>query len=245
MEKFGLVGYPLGHSYSKKFFTEKFEKLGLTNHKYDLFEMEYLRDFQALWNNHEIHGVNVTVPHKEHVIGFLDLLDSSAQKVGAVNVVKREHGKLKGYNTDYLSFKETLENWLPSKNLSALVLGSGGSSKAVQVALDELDIEYEVVSRKKTSGDLTYLDLKKDPSIISSSKLLINTTPLGTYPEVEGKVDIPYDQLTSEHFLYDLVYNPEETAYMTEGKSRGASVKNGLEMLQLQAEKSWEIWYKR
>ncbi|MEQ9231730.1 MAG: shikimate dehydrogenase [Cyclobacteriaceae bacterium] len=245
MEKFGLVGYPLGHSYSKKFFTEKFEKLGLTNHKYDLFEMEYLRDFQALWNNHEIHGVNVTVPHKEHVIGFLDLLDSSAQKVGAVNVVKREHGKLKGYNTDYLSFKETLENWLPSKNLSALVLGSGGSSKAVQVALDELDIEYEVVSRKKTSGDLTYLNLKKDPSIISSSKLLINTTPLGTYPEVEGKVDIPYDQLTSEHFLYDLVYNPEETAYMTEGKSRGASVKNGLEMLQLQAEKSWEIWYKR
>ncbi len=245
MEKFGLVGYPLGHSYSKKFFTEKFEKLGLTNHKYDLFEMEYLRDFQALWNNHEIHGVNVTVPHKEHVIGFLDLLDSSAQKVGAVNVVKREHGKLKGYNTDYLSFKETLENWLPSKNLTALVLGSGGSSKAVQVALDELDIEYEVVSRKKTSGDLTYLDLKKDPSIISSSKLLINTTPLGTYPEVEGKVDIPYDQLTSEHFLYDLVYNPEETAYMTEGKSRGASVKNGLEMLQLQAEKSWEIWHKR
>ncbi len=245
MEKFGLVGYPLGHSYSKKFFTEKFEKLGLTNHKYDLFEMEYLRDFQALWNNHEIHGVNVTVPHKEHVIGFLDLLDSSAQKVGAVNVVKREHGKLKGYNTDYLSFKETLQNWLPSKNLTALVLGSGGSSKAVQVALDELDIEYEVVSRKKTSGDLTYLDLKKDPSIISSSKLLINTTPLGTYPEVEGKVDIPYDQLTSEHFLYDLVYNPEETAYMTEGKSRGSSVKNGLEMLQLQAEKSWEIWYKR
>lgn len=240
-----MVGYPLGHSYSKKFFTEKFEKLGLTKHKYDLYEMEYLKDFPSLWNNRELHGVNVTVPHKENVIRFLDHLDSSAQKVGAVNVVKREHGKLKGYNTDYLSFKETLQKWLPSTEIDALVLGSGGSSKAVQAALDELDIDYEVVSRKKTGGDITYQDLNSDLDIVKNNKLIINTTPLGTFPEVDGKADIPYGQLTADHFLYDLVYNPAETAFMQAGKAKGAQVKNGLEMLRLQAEKSWQIWIAR
>ncbi len=246
MEKFGLVGYPLGHSFSKKFFTEKFQKLGLTNHKYDLFEMEYLKDFPAMWHNQELHGVNVTVPHKENVMGFLDLLDSSAQKVGAVNVVKREMGgKLKGYNTDYLSFKETVEKWLPTTQLSALVLGSGGSSKAVQAALDELRIDYLVVSRKRSEDGITYLDLKKDAQLIANNLLIVNTTPLGTFPEVDGKADIPYEQLTDKHFLYDLVYNPAETAFMAAGKALGAHVKNGLQMLQLQAEKSWEIWMRR
>lgn len=246
MEKFGLVGYPLGHSYSKKFFTEKFEKLGLNNHKYDLLEMEYLKDFPPIWHNQELKGVNVTVPHKENVMGFLDLLDSSAQKVGAVNVVKREMGgKLKGYNTDYLSFKETLAGWLPTTQLSALVLGSGGSSKAVQAALDELRIDYLVVSRKRSEDGVTYLDLKKQPELIQSNLLIVNTTPLGTFPEVEGKADIPYEQLTASHFLYDLVYNPAETAFMAAGKKQGAQVKNGLQMLQLQAEKSWEIWMRR
>ncbi|MCP4458508.1 MAG: shikimate dehydrogenase [Cytophagales bacterium] len=245
MEKFGLIGYPLGHSYSKKFFTEKFEKLGLTNHKYDLFEMEYLKEFPAMWLNNDLHGVNVTIPHKEHVMGFLDYLDSSAQKVGAVNLVKREQGKLKGYNTDYLSFKETLDAWLPHKNLSALILGSGGASKAVQVGLDELDIDCDVVSRKKTSGDYTYLNLKKDPEIIGANQLIINATPMGTYPEVDDRPDIPYDQLTNKHFLYDLVYNPEETQFMKSGLAQGATVKNGIEMLHLQADKSWDIWYKQ
>ena len=243
MEKFGLIGYPLGHSFSKKFFTEKFEQLGLTNHKYDLFEMEYLKEFPAMWQNNDLHGVNITIPHKEHVMGFLDYLDSSAQKVGAVNVVKKEQGKLKGYNTDYMSFKETLDKWLPHKNLTALVLGSGGASKAVQVGLDELDIDYEVVSRKKTSGDCTYLDLKKEPELVAANLLIINTTPLGTYPEVDERPDIPYGQLTSNHFLYDLVYNPEETLFMKSGLEQGASVKNGIEMLHLQADKSWDIWY--
>ena len=245
MEKFGLIGHPLGHSYSKKFFTEKFEKLGLNNHKYDLFDMEYLKEFPSMWENHELHGVNVTIPHKEHIIGFLDLLDSSAQKVQAVNVVKREHGKLKGYNTDFMSFKETLENWLPHRNLTALVLGSGGASKAVQVALDEIDIDYEVVSRKKTAGDHTYLSCKKSPEVIEENKLIINTSPLGTYPDVDECPDISYEALTSEHFLYDLVYNPEETLFMKKGLENGASVKNGIEMLRLQAEKTWEIWNRK
>lgn len=242
MEKFGLVGYPLGHSFSKKFFSQKFKDLGLTNHKYDLLELENLKEFPSLWNNPDLRGVNVTVPHKENVMGFLDLLDASAQKVEAVNVVKREMGKLKGYNTDYLSFKETLAKWLPHTHLEAIVLGSGGSSKAVQVALDELDIEFQVVSRKKTSGDMTYVDLQKSPEVISAHKLIVNTTPLGTYPDVDEKPDIPYAGIGSEHFLYDLVYNPETTAFMTAGQQHGASTKNGLEMLRLQAEKSWAIW---
>lgn len=245
MEKFGLIGYPLGHSFSKKFFTEKFKKLGLINHTYDLFELECLSEFPAMWKNNELHGVNVTIPHKEHVIEFLDYLDASAQKVGAVNVVKWEQGKLKGYNTDYLSFKETLEKWLPNKNLSALVLGSGGASKAVQVGLDELDIVHKVVSRKKTSGDYTYLNLKKEPKIVTKNHLIINASPLGTYPDVDELPDIPYDQLTSSHFLYDLVYNPEETLFMKSGKERGATVKNGMEMLHLQADKAWDIWHKK
>ena len=245
MEKFGLIGYPLGHSFSKKFFTEKFEELGLTNYTYDLFEMEYLKEFPVMWKNHNLHGVNVTIPHKEHVIGFLDLLDSSAQKVGAVNLVKREHGKLKGYNTDYLSFKETLTTWLPHQDLTALVLGSGGASKAVQAALDEMDIDYEVVSRKKTSGDCTYLDLKKQPSFVANNLLIVNACPLGTYPDIDKSPDLPYDQLADKHFLYDLVYNPEETKFMKSGNARGATVKNGIEMLHLQADKSWDIWYER
>jgi shikimate dehydrogenase len=245
MEKFGLVGYPLGHSYSKKFFTEKFAMLGLNTHRYELYEMEHLRDFPTLWQNPDMRGVNVTVPHKENVIGFLDMLDISAHKVGAVNVVKRVQGKLKGFNTDYLSFKETLEKFLPTRDIGALILGTGGSSKAVQAALVELDIDYQVVSRMRSKSELTYADLKKDPDIVSAYKLIVNTTPLGTHPDVDTKADIPYDRLTPEHFLYDLVYNPEVTAFLKEGKNRGASVKNGLEMLRLQAEKSWEIWQSR
>lgn len=245
MQKFGLIGYPLGHSYSKKFFTEKFQKLGLPNHKYDLMEMEYLKDFPAIWHDPELVGVNVTVPHKENVMGFLDLLDPSAHKVGAVNVVKREMGKLKGYNTDYLSFKESLENWLPNRDMQALVLGSGGSSKAVQAALLELDLDYLVVSRKKSEDGITYKDAKNDPLWLANHRLIVNTTPLGTYPNTDGKADIPYEHLSSEHFLYDLVYNPEMTAFMAAGKAQGASVKNGLEMLRLQAEKSWQIWQAR
>lgn len=242
MEKFGLIGYPLGHSYSKKFFTKKFEKLGLKNNTYDLFEIDHLEEFSAFWLKNNLHGMNVTIPHKERIIDFLDELDASAQKVGAVNVIKREQGRLKGYNTDYLSFKETLDKWLPDKNLTALVLGSGGASKAVQVSLDELDIDYEVVSRTKTSDNYTYLDLKKELKVIAANKLIINTTPLGTYPDVEKKPDISFNQLTEDHFLYDLVYNPAETLFMTYGKKRGATVKNGIEMLHLQAEKSWGIW---
>ncbi len=243
MKRYGLVGYPLGHSYSKEYFEEKFEKLGLSSHRYDLFEMEYLKDFLAIWERYpDLEGVNVTIPHKINIIRFLDQLDPSVHKVEAVNVVRRKGGKLIGYNADYIAFRESLDDWLESKDLSALVLGSGGSSMAVQSALTELDIDYEVVSRSKDKGDLIYTKLIKDPSIMKDNKLLINTTPLGMHPNVDDGPPIPYELITSDHLLYDLIYNPEKTFFMKEGEKRGAQTKNGMEMLKLQAEESWKIW---
>lgn len=243
MKRFGLVGYPLGHSYSKSFFEDKFKHLGLEDHRYELFEMEYLNEFPALWLTHiDLVGVNVTVPHKEHVIKFLDSQDISSIKVGAVNVVAKKSGKLVGYNTDYISFKESLSNWIGNFRGEALILGSGGSSKAVQAALDELKIDCYQVSRSKRKGDYTYEQLSVQPEILRRFHLIINTTPVGMHPKVEGYPEIPYAELTEKHYLYDLVYNPEETTFMKKGLERGAQVKNGLEMLRLQAERSWDIW---
>ena len=243
MRRFGLVGYPLGHSYSREYFLKKFKELGLKDHVYEFFEMEYLKEFPALWLKHtDLVGVNVTVPHKENVVRFLDHQDLSVIKVGAANVITRKKGKLVGYNTDYLSFKESLTNWMGDFNGEALVLGSGGSSKAVQAALDELKIDYYQVSRLSSKGDYTYSQLAKQPDIMSRFKLIVNTTPLGMYPNIDAAPDIPYEKLTKNHLLFDLVYNPEETQFMKRGAEKGAKVKNGLDMLHLQAEKSWDIW---
>jgi shikimate dehydrogenase len=247
MKRFGLVGYPLGHSFSKLYFERKFEKMGISStHKYELLEVEYLKDFPALWDRYEdLQGVNVTVPHKINIMRFLDRLDSSAQKVEAVNVVKREGGKLIGYNSDIYGFKQSLQNWLtdvPSVPSEALILGTGGSSQAVQIALMELGVDFQTVSRRADQGDMMYTALERDENIVSSHKLIINTTPVGMHPKVDDAPPIPYDQITSEHLMFDLVYNPEETIFMKEGIAKGAKVSNGLEMLYLQAEKSWEIW---
>ncbi len=243
MKRYGLVGYPLGHSFSKSFFEEKFEKLGLESYRYDLFEVEYLKDFPSIWENYpDLQGVNITIPHKIHIKRFLDQLDASAIKVEAVNVVKKKGNKLVGYNSDYHGFKKSLTGWLENRNISALIFGSGGSSLAVQSALLDLDIDFEVVSRTTEKADMLYTKLIKDPSIMEEHKLLINATPLGMYPNVDDGPPIPYEQITSDHFLYDLVYNPEVTFFMKEGEKKGAKTKNGIEMLELQAEKSWEIW---
>lgn len=243
MRKFGLIGFPLGHSYSKGFFSEKFEKLSLDDHSYELIEIEQINDFPALWlGNKELVGVNVTVPHKENVLRYLDHQDISVIKVGAANVIHRKNGKLFGYNTDYIAFRETLKNWIGDFKGEALVLGSGGSSKAVQAALEELNIDSYQISRLKSKGDYTYEQLLEQPEIIKRFKLIVNTTPLGMFPKVENAPEIPYNLLSSDHYLYDLVYNPSETLFLSRGKERGAKIKNGLEMLELQAEKSWEIW---
>lgn len=245
MRRFGLVGYPLGHSFSRRYFSEKFEKLGLLDHQYDLYEIEYLKDFPAIWqNNSELIGVNVTVPHKESIIPFLDRMDASAHKVGAVNVVKKESGKLVGYNSDYYGFKISMTNYFQGHPTikSALILGTGGASKSVEAALDDLKIPYETVSRLADKADHTYSDLKNDPSIVAQAGMIINTTPLGMHPEVDGCPPIPYEAVHPGQYLYDLVYNPEETLFMSKGRQKGARTKNGLEMLYLQADRAWEIW---
>lgn len=243
MKRFGLIGFPVAHSFSKKYFTEKFEKFKLKDHVYDLFEMELLNEFPSLCMRYpDLVGINITVPHKEGVIKYLDRLDTSAIKVGAANVIKKENNKLVGYNSDYMAFRTSLEKWIGKYDGEALILGTGGSSKAVQAGLDELGIPFNVVSRSARTGDYTYDEIKQNTGIIDRFKLIINTTPLGMHPEIETMADLPYEGIGRKHHLYDLIYNPDETLFLHEGKMNGAKIKNGYEMLELQAEKSWEIW---
>ncbi len=244
MNRYGLVGYPLGHSFSKSYFTEKFGKMGIkSSHSYELFEIEFLKDFPSIWSRYpDLRGVNVTVPHKINILNFLDQLDASAHKVGAVNVVKKKGNKLKGYNTDFWAFKKSLKKWMADKKPSALVLGSGGASLAVQVALDELDIDYDVASRFKDRGDFLYTQFFKDESLFGSYELVINATPVGMSPNVDDGPPIPYESFHEGQFVYDLIYNPQKTLLLKEAEKRGARIKNGMEMLELQAEKAWKIW---
>ena len=243
MKRFGLIGYPVGHSYSQDFFQKKFKKLKLKDHSYQLFEMEFLNEFPALWLRHnDLQGVNVTVPHKENVLKYLDRQDASAIKVGAANVIHKKAGQLIGYNTDYMAFKESLMGWIKTFKGEALVLGSGGAAKAIQAGLTDLDIPHNQVSRSSKTGDYTYDQLHNYPEIITRFQLIINTTPLGMHPKVESYPDIPYHRIKKGSFAYDLVYNPEETEFLKRAKANGSKTKNGLEMLELQAERSWDIW---
>lgn len=243
MRKFGLVGFPIGHSFSKKYFTDKFQSLNLEDHQYDLYELETVDGFMDLWNDKDLIGVNVTVPHKQNVIPFMTKLDGSAERVGAINVIRREKEGLVGYNSDYYGFKNSLINFISGASVKkALILGTGGASKAVRVALADLGIEYKEVSRTKDNADHTYAELHDRPSILIETDLIINCTPLGTFPKTDYCADLPYNAMHSNQFLYDLVYNPEVTSFMKKGLEQGAKVKNGAEMLKLQAERSWEIW---
>jgi shikimate dehydrogenase len=242
MKTYGLIGYPLTHSFSKKFFTEKFEREGIKDCKYELFEIKEASELPCLIRNSpDIVGLNVTIPHKESVMRYLDYLDESVKKIKAVNVIKINNGKLTGYNSDFHGFRESLKKFLPEGfKGDALVLGSGGSSKAVKAALESMKIHFTTVSRNRTGHAFAYEDLNK--KYIDSHTLIINTTPLGMYPNVDDCPPIPFEFITSGHFLFDLVYNPEETLFMKKGAAQGARTKNGLEMLRLQAEKAWEIW---
>lgn len=245
MEKiFGLIGATVSHSFSKSYFDEKFFREGLRDHHYELFPLEKIQDVENLLKNTKgLSGLNVTLPYKEQVMKYLDEVDPAAKEIGAVNVVKIEEGKVKGYNTDSAAFLETLEKWLPKgQELTAIILGTGGSSKAVRQALTKLNIPYKTVSRDKGKGDLTYEDLKKNSALIKESLLVINTTPLGMYPQTDLVPPIPYECLTKNHYVYDLIYNPARTMFLQKAEMRGAMIKNGLEMLHIQAEKSWQIW---
>lgn len=243
MRRFGLIGKTLKHSFSKKYFTSKFEHERINNAQYDLYELEHIDRFPILLKNtSQLEGLNVTIPYKKEVMPFLDRLDSSAEKVGAVNVIKIEKtGLLIGYNSDYYGFKNSLEHWVEGKP-KALVLGTGGASDAIRAALKDLDLAYTMVSRNSIDQGFTYNDIKETPSLLNDFHLIVNTTPLGTFPNESGKPDLPYQLLSKHHYLYDLVYNPEVTSFMNQGILAGSKVKNGLEMLELQAEKSWEIW---
>ncbi|WP_207429330.1 shikimate dehydrogenase [Pedobacter sp. SYSU D00535] len=257
MKKFGLIGFPLGHSFSKKYFTEKFEREGLKDHSYELYPIEHLSAFEDLINSEpELCGLNVTIPHKIGVMFYLDKIDPAAKAIDAVNCIKiiKQHPvesfftgelssmkvRLEGYNTDAHGFENSLKPLLKRHHTKALVLGSGGGARAVTYVLSKLDIDYKVVSRKKARKQIRYEDLTK--SIMEEYLLIINTTPLGMAPNVETYPAIPYEHLNSKHLLFDLVYNPAETEFLRRGKEQGATVKNGEEMLHLQAEKAWEIW---
>lgn len=243
MNIYGLVGHPLSHSFSKKYFDKKFADLEITDCRYELFDLDNIEEIESLkFSIGGLKGLNITIPYKEEIIPYLDKLDISARQVGAVNVLKKTNGEWVGYNSDYYGFKQSLEKWLPSTDIKALVLGTGGASKAILAVLRQLKITHKLISRSEGKSDLTYDRLQADSKLLRDYKLIINTTPVGMYPNIEVSPDLDYSQLTPEHFLYDLVYNPDETAFMTQGKVQGCQTKNGLEMLQLQAEKSWEIW---
>lgn len=252
----GLIGFPISHSFSERYFKEKFLNEKINNFDYFLFPLENLDKFPVfIKNNPKLVGLNVTIPHKKNIIPFLDELDSSALRVGAVNVIKIfPNGKKIGYNSDYFGFKKSLETLLHTNlhtknthlnNLNALILGNGGATMAVVATLQDLKIHYEIVSRQKSVNTISYNDLttlKHQKPFLQDFQLIINTTPLGMYPHTEFYPQIPYEYVTNQHILYDLVYNPEETTFLKKGRQQGASTKNGLEMLYLQAEKSWEIW---
>ena len=240
---FGLIGYPLSHSFSKKYFTEKFAREGITDAHYELFEIKTIAEFPALTQSQKLLvGLNVTIPYKQQVMPYLDHLDEVAEKIGAVNTIKfGKNGEKSGHNSDYYGFRGSLEKWLNGTNIKdALVLGTGGASKAVFIVLQDMNIAPQLVSRTGSAKALSYNDLRQKS--LSDYLLIINTTPLGMTPKPESFPDIDYRQLTSDHYCYDLVYNPEETTFMKKAAAQGAKTKNGLEMLHLQAEKSWEIW---
>lgn len=243
MPEFGLLGRSLKHSFSQTYFSQKFQNLGLSEHHYELFELAAIDELPALLAAHpNLRGLNVTIPYKEQVWPFLDEVASSGARVGAINVVEfTADGRLIGHNTDVTGFRESVRGFLPAGFAGrALVLGSGGASKAVEVALRDLEIGYWVVSRNPLGNGLTYAELT--PQVLQDHQLIINATPLGTYPDIDQYPPIPYEHITAQHHLFDLIYNPSETEFMRRGQAVGAQTKNGFEMLCLQAEEAWKIW---
>lgn len=243
---FGLVGYPLGHSFSKKYFTEKFEALGLQDsHAYTQFEIPTIEDFpHILSSNTHLKGLNVTIPYKQQIIPYLDEIDAAALRIGAVNTIKMlPDGRVMGYNSDYFGFQQTLKDWSAFdhfKSNKACVLGQGGAAKAVVAAIEDLGIPVIKVSRTSSGDCISYEQLHE---LMPEIGLIVNTTPLGMHPHVEACPEIPFDQITGQHYLYDIVYNPLETTFLRKGIEHGAGgTHTGIEMLYGQADKAWEIW---
>ncbi|MGG9960709.1 shikimate dehydrogenase family protein [Ferruginibacter sp. SUN106] len=242
MKIYGIIGFPLGHSFSKKYFTEKFVSEGIEGCSYEIFPLQSIEELkQMLAQNPGLKGFNITIPHKQSVLAYLDDRSNLPATLSACNCIKIADGKLSGYNTDIIGFERSLLPQLKNYHTHALILGNGGAAEAVKFVLSKLNIAFKVVSRKLHEGsDLTYTDL--DEKIIKEHLLIINTTPLGTFPNVDECAAIPYEHLTAGHFLYDLVYNPNKTLFLQKGAAQGAATKNGYDMLVIQAEESWRIW---
>lgn len=241
---YGLIGFPLGHSFSRQYFNTKFEAEGI-NAQYRNFELPDIGDLMELIAEYpDLSGLNVTIPYKQAVIPYMDAMNPVAREVGAVNVIKFTRKgndvRLTGFNTDVIGFSDSIRPMLDSGHKRGLVLGSGGASRAVVYSLRQLGVEPLVVSREARPGVITYADLT--PGLMASHTVIVNTTPLGMYPNVDECPDIPYDELTPQHLCYDLLYNPDETLFMKRAAQHGAKTKNGLEMLMLQAFASWDIW---
>jgi shikimate dehydrogenase len=244
MPLYGLIGHPLGHSWSKDYFTALFATQGLSDHRYELFDLTDISELPALILNQKPSGLNVTIPYKSEVLPYLNFIDIQAKEIGAVNcIVINEKLELSGFNTDFLAFREILVNLQLPKGIKALILGSGGSSKAVAAALNNFGIQHALVSRSLPNTVYTWDNL--DEGIISSHRLIINCTPLGMWPDINTKPALPYQFISQSHIIIDLVYNPAETLFMSECRNRGARVYGGLDMLHRQAQHSWRIWQNR
>ena len=247
MKKFGIIGFPLGHSFSPGYFNEKFKNENIDAH-YDKYELPVITDLQAILDyTPELCGFNVTIPYKEKVMSYLDNVSPEARAIGAVNVVKVIHTekgttRLEGYNSDIIGFSRSIKPLLKETHKKALILGTGGASKAVNYGLKQLGLDTMLVSRSKKNDTITYDQIT--PELLKEYTVIVNCTPCGMAPHFDECPDIPYESLNAEHLLYDLIYNPDETLFLKKGSQQGATTKNGLEMLLLQAEAGWEIWNK-
>ena len=243
-KQFGLLGKQISYSFSRKYFSEKFKSLGLLQYEYVNYDLNDIEEFpeKVLREIAHIGGLNVTIPYKESIMAYLDEIDEQAAEIGAVNTIKILPGnRLKGYNTDAYGFEKALRSCWQQHQNKALILGTGGASKAVAFVLDAMEIEYLFVSRKPSgTGMISYAELNE--KIIGEHLLIINCTPVGTFPNLDEKPDIPYEFITDRHFLYDLIYNPEKTFFLKMGESKGATILNGRSMLEIQAERAWMIW---
>lgn len=243
-KRFGLLGKNIAYSFSRKYFTEKFDALGLDQYEYVNYDLEKIENFSkdVLKDISFLGGVNVTIPYKQSIIKYLDSIDEEANKIGAVNTIKiLPDNSLKGYNTDAYGFETSLRSCWRGNEQGALILGTGGASKAIAHVLEKLGVSFLFVSRSKSSKNMiTYQEVNKE--VLESHQMIINCSPLGTFPAIDAKPDLPYEFLTDRHLLYDLIYNPEQTAFLKMGEKAGAIISNGKSMLKHQAERSWEIW---
>ena len=243
MQLYGLIGYPLTHSFSKKYFEEKFKQQELTNCRFENFSIQSIDELNSILTEHHatLKGLAVTIPYKQQVLKLLNSSDDILLEMNACNSIKIDNGKLIGYNTDWIGFEKSFIPHLKSKHKKALILGNGGAAIAVCFVLKKLGITYEIVSRRIHDGStFTYTDLTEN--IIKEHAVIINTTPLGTFPDDVTFPPIPYEGITKEHYLFDLVYNPEKTLFLQKGEEQGATIKNGADMLAIQAEENWKIW---